>query len=160
MKKIILFSIVVSFALVGCKKTNPNANGNEALVEEVVVDSIVPVDGSNAETALDWAGTYTAQLPCANCPGIITEVVLNPDNTFTITSDYIDNPTNRLVDTGTFVWYNNGNAIELKGSVSDSKYKVIENGLIQLDAAGNEITSNLKEFYVFKKKAEIGRAHV
>lgn len=154
MKKIILFSFVASLALLSCKKNDPNTNGGEVVVEEVVTDSVVPADGSTAESALDWAGTYIAQLPCANCPGIITEVVLNPDNTFTITSDYIDNPTNKLIDTGTVVWYDNGNAVELNGSVSSGKYKVIENGLIQLDAAGNEITSNMKEFYIFKKKSE------
>lgn len=152
MRKILLFSIMTSLAMLSCKKADHGTTDeSNVVVEEVAVDTSY-VDGSNAQSALDWAGTYTAELPCANCPGIITEVVLNADNTFTVTSDYVDNPTNKLSDSGTIVWYGNGNFIETKGDVSSNKYKVIENGLIQLDEAGNEITTNLKEFYVFKKK--------
>ena len=154
MKKIILFSFVAALSLVSCKKNDGNATNEEVVITEVATDTVVPVDGSNAQSALDWAGTYIAQLPCANCPGIITEVVLNADNTFTVTSEYIDTPNNRLIESGTITWYDNGNAIELKGDASAQKYKVIENGLIQLDASGNEITSDMKELYVFKKKAE------
>ncbi|UYW01207.1 copper resistance protein NlpE [Flavobacterium agricola] len=148
MKKVILFSFVASFALLSCKKNDANANAEEVVVEEVVA---VP-DGSNAETALDWAGTYTATLPCADCPGINATVVLNDDNTFEVTYDYIDNPTNKLVDKGTFTWFNNGNAIETTGDGERAKYKVIENGLVQLDQDGNEVVSDMKELYVYKKQ--------
>lgn len=155
MKKIILCSFIASLAFVSCKKNDANSsdNGEVVVVEEVVSDSLVTVDGSNSENSLDWAGTYEATLPCADCPGIKTVIVLNPDNTFTISNDYLDRPTDRLNDQGTFTWYNNGSCIEIKGNASSGKYKVIENGLLQLDANGNEITGATKELYLFKKQS-------
>ena len=150
MKKIFLFSFVASLALFSCKKTDANANSQEVVVEQETMTTAP--DMANSQNSLDWAGTYAAQLPCANCPGINVILVINADSTFTLTSDYIDSPTNKLTDNGTFVWYDNGSAIELTGKQSTGKYKVIENGLIQLDSNGNEITSDMKELYVFKKQ--------
>ena len=155
MKKIILCSFITSLVFVGCKNNEPaSTDVEEVVVEEVVVaDSLVSVDGSNSENSLDWAGTYEATLPCANCPGIKTVIVLNADNTFTISNDYLDRPKDKLNDKGTFTWYNNGSCIEIKGDASNGKYKVIENGLLQLDANGNEIPGATKELYLFKKQA-------
>ncbi len=36
----------------------------------------------NSLTSLDWAGTYQGILPCADCPGIKTQLVLNSDMTY------------------------------------------------------------------------------
>ena len=36
-------------------------------------------DIHNAETSLDYEGTYKGVLPAADCPGIETTLILNPD---------------------------------------------------------------------------------
>lgn len=43
-------------------------------------DNRVPVH--NARNALDWSGAYRGVLPCADCQGIETVVVLASDGTY------------------------------------------------------------------------------
>lgn len=38
-----------------------------------------------SELVLDFVGTYTGMLPCSNCSGVKTTVVLNVDRTFSMT---------------------------------------------------------------------------
>src|SRR5690606_14856830 len=71
-------------------------------------------DHHTAQNSLDWQGTYSGILPCADCSGIETELTLNEDQTFVLTDIYLgktDSETNKL--TGKFEW--NGNFINLLG---------------------------------------------
>src|SRR5690606_36149152 len=119
MKNKIALMLLASTALMACnqKKTAPTP-------EPVITDTVV-VDTHNAQNSLDWAGTYEATVPCADCPGIATTIVLNNDGTYQYTATYLER---------------------------DTKYKVIENGLEQLDQEGNSIEGALKDHYIFAKK--------
>lgn len=84
MKKIIILACSC-FLLAACgnsAKTN-NSTGTDSTATGVV-------DIHNAETSLDYEGTYKGVLPAADCPGIETTLILNPDKTFTLHSVYID----------------------------------------------------------------------
>ena len=75
MKKIILLSMLAGITLTACTKKT------ETTTEDVVVNKDTLTehnhqDEHNAQNSLDWAGTYEATLPCADCPGIKTTVVL------------------------------------------------------------------------------------
>ena len=107
--------------------------------------------GDTSENALDWNGTYTAVVPCADCPGIKTSLTLNTDKTFSMTEEYLDR-NSKNQDKGSFEWDKTGSIITLKGKTANYKYKVGENILIQLDRDGKEITGPNKDLYVFKKK--------
>ena len=41
-------------------------------------------DIHNAETSLDYRGTYRGVLPAADCPGIETTLTLKPDGTYSL----------------------------------------------------------------------------
>ena len=145
MKKVILTSLFVCFILISCKQ-----KPQEVEVQNLPEQTDAFADEHNAQNSLDWDGTYEAVLPCADCPGIKTIIVLNQNDTFKITSEYQDRNT-KIEDSGEIMWHDNGSVVHLKGKETDIKLKVIENGLIHLNQDGTEITSNLKEHYQFKK---------
>ncbi|MDQ0595279.1 putative lipoprotein NlpE involved in copper resistance [Chryseobacterium ginsenosidimutans] len=105
----------------------------------------------NSENSLDWYGTYEAVVPCADCPGIKTVLILNKDKTFKISEEYLERKT-KNEDKGTFEWNDVGSVITLKGKNSNYKYKVGENTVTQLDMNGHPIDGPNKNLYVFKKK--------
>lgn len=112
--------------------------------------SAIPT-GDNSQTSVDWAGIYEATLPCADCSGIKTTLVLDKAGTFKLEEEYLEK-NHKSHDEGKFVWINNGGAIELHGKEAKYKYKVGENQLFQLNMDGTPITTTLKDHYVFKKK--------
>lgn len=106
----------------------------------------------NSQNALDWAGTYEGTLPCANCSGIKTVINLGDNDQFTYEAIYLDQ-NNELQDSGKFMWHDNGSIVHLVGKNLNTKYKVAENKLIQLDTAGNIIEGAIAEqYYLVKTK--------
>ena len=110
-------------------------------------------DHHTAQNSLDWNGTYSGVLPCADCSGIETGLTLNADNTYLLTTSYLgkqDPGTNTLE--GKFEW--NGNFINLLGIKKGERpttYKVEENRIRQMDLKGKEIEGNLAKSYVLTK---------
>ncbi|MGF1724420.1 copper resistance protein NlpE [Photobacterium nomapromontoriensis] len=176
MKKTVLALILAGFALAGCdQQSTPSAASaqNEAtttVVEEstnaaVAVTTPVNQEGidendlatidtaHNARNALDWYGTYTGILPCADCEGIKTELVVNKDGTYTLTEMYLGKENATFEHEGAFNWNAEGNTIAIPG-VSDNaiQYFVGENQLFRLDREGNRITGDLATHYTLKKQ--------
>ena len=111
------------------------------------------LDGHNAQNSLDWQGTYSGVLPCADCEGIETELKLNNDQTYSLTSKYLDGE-NSGTDTltGTFIW--KGNNVQLERKIKDIRpdvFKVEENQVKQLDLEGKEVTGELANASILKK---------
>ncbi len=144
MKKLFYVALAV-FAFLAC--TSPN---NSQTSSEEGIDSLED-PAHNSQNSVDWMGTYEAILPCADCPGIKTVLVLHENETFQISSEYLERDT-KFDDKGTFVWQNNGSVVYLKGKDTDVKLKVGENRLFQLDQEGKEITGDLAEHYIYKKQ--------
>ncbi|HYQ56684.1 MAG TPA: copper resistance protein NlpE [Draconibacterium sp.] len=104
---------------------------------------------------MDWAGTYEGVLPCADCTGIKTTIVLNNDNTYFKTSGYLDEEENVFDEKGTFEWNNTGSVITLIHDSGSHQYQVGENKLILLDINGNKIAGDLAENYILRKNKEL-----
>jgi uncharacterized lipoprotein NlpE involved in copper resistance len=105
-----------------------------------------------APLSINWQGTYTGTLPCADCPGIQTQITLSADNTYKVDWQYLDKE-NVYTQTGTFQWNESDSIVTL--DISDETpfcYKVGENTLTQLDMDGNAITGELAENYVLVKQ--------
>jgi len=45
--------------------------------------------GDNSSNALDWPGTYTGLVPCADCNGIETSITLNKELIYSIKTTYL-----------------------------------------------------------------------
>ena len=117
MKKIIILACSC-FLLAACgnsAKTN-NSTGTDSTATGVV-------DIHNAETSLDYEGTYKGVLPAADCPGIETTLILNPDKTFTLHSVYIDRDSS-FDEKGTYTL--EGNILTLKEEGGETAYYKVE----------------------------------
>ena len=105
MKKIIILACSC-FLLAACgnsAKTNKSTSADSTATQTV--------DIHNAETSLDYEGTYKGVFPAADCPGIETTLTLNADKTFALHSVYIDRDSS-FDEKGTYTL--EGNILTLK----------------------------------------------
>lgn len=147
MKTNLFLSVVVGIALVSCNNTNQNTKGI------TTTETVEVIDEHTSENALDWTGLYEGTLPCADCEGIETTIILNQDKSFTITEEYLKEPNLAIESKGTFGWDKAGQVITLEAE-DDLKrsYKVVENALLLLDSNGREIQGELAPLYRLAKK--------
>lgn len=82
-------------------------------------------------------------LPCADCDGIDTRLILRKDQTYQLKLRYLGIPEKEsqdFISEGEFSWEDNGNNILLEGEKVDfQKFKVGELFLMPLDKDGNEL---------------------
>jgi len=157
MKKLFYVAFAV-FVFSACTSPNNSQTSSEGQTDSLA-DQMVsrplemenPDPAHNSQNSVDWAGTYEAVLPCADCPGIKTVLVLREDETFQMHSEYLERDT-EFEDEGKFAWQDNGSVVHLKGKDTDVKLKVGEHILFQLDQEGNEVTGDLAEHYIYKKQ--------
>ncbi len=145
----LFFAMVICIGFMACqqpKTSDSTLSDSDAVAETTPIDTV-----HTSQNSLDWSGTYEGTIPCADCPGIKTTVVLNSDNTFSLTSEYMERNT-KLEDKGSFMWHNNGSVVHLKGKETDLKLKVGEDMLFYLDQEGEEIIGPLEEDYILFKK--------
>jgi len=146
--KLLLPLVALSACLFSCGQPTTTDK-----VESPVLDTLTTEakEAHTSENSLDWAGTYEATLPCADCPGIKSIITLNSDNSFSISNEYLER--NSVVkDSGKFMWHDTGSVVHLSSIETNVKLKVGENKLIQLDSDGKEITGSLADMYVYTKK--------
>jgi len=103
----------------------------------------------NSRNSVDWAGTYNGTLPCADCPGIRYSITLNDDETYRLSTQYIDKSDSVFTESGQFKWDERGSSITLADR--GEKFQVGENRLIHLDMEGNRITGDLADQYMLHK---------
>ncbi len=146
MKKFFYVTFIV-FAIFACKNTQEKDTS-----EEVVESEQVP-DMHTSQIALDWQGTYSGILPCADCEGIKTEIVLRDDNTYEIKRRYMGKDDTTFEEKGQLQWTEDGGTVVLtnKENGQATLFKVGENHLKQLDIEGYPIEGELAELYKLRK---------
>lgn len=168
MNKLRLIAVVLSLTCLGCNNpsgttatnspapppaSTPEAGPNAVTPEAsptAVASTQLPV-GDTTQTSVDWAGTYKGVLPCADCEGIETEVVLNDDGTFKHTTIYLGKDGEPEVIEGSFIWKEDGATVVLPNGEQQTHYWVSENYILQLDPEGNKIEGEMAEKYVLQK---------
>lgn len=126
----------------------------------VFVKSIIscvrpPKANHNSHNSLDWKGTYSGIVPCADCEGILTRITLRDDNTYYLQTRYLGKSDDVLSSNGSFEWNSDGSQIRLKNvkeGTGPAYYKVGENQVIQLDLDGKPVTGNLASRYVLARE--------
>jgi heat shock protein HslJ/uncharacterized lipoprotein NlpE involved in copper resistance len=142
MKRHFLFLAIAIALVFGTTSCKTNTDSNKA----------IPT-GHNSQNSLDWAGTYTGMIPCADCPGIIIKLTLNSDMTYSMTRTYQDREA--VVSTaGTFEWNDAGSIISLDVDEKEGfrYFQVQENRLLMLDTNGKVITGKFAESYILSQK--------
>lgn len=156
-----MYILLLDIFLVGCINSQTENKPKESLVEDtqteseenIIQDTIVEENDSHtSEISIDWQGTYTGMVPCADCEGIATTIVLSLNKTYTIKTKYIGKANKTFEQIGFISFNSKGNTITLS-DIKDApnQYFVGENTLTQLDLNGNKITGNLADKYVLKK---------
>jgi heat shock protein HslJ len=135
----LILILAVSFGINSCKSSKKSTAKFE-----------IPV-GDNSMTSLDWDGTYQGILPCADCEGIKTQLVLKEDLTYNLITSYLGKEENIFETNGTFTWDKNGSKITLDNSEKQG-YKVGEDKLFHLDKSGNLIEGDLAKNYTLEKE--------
>ena len=116
-------------------------------------DALKPDPSHNARNVLDWVGAYRGVLPCADCEGIETVVVLAKDTAYSARSKYLGKGNKVFSEQGSFTWNEAGNIVTLAGP-EPARYFVGENRLTRLTLDGSRITGVLAENYVLVKLPE------
>ncbi|MFD2697272.1 copper resistance protein NlpE [Mesonia sediminis] len=155
MKSNSLLLFILIALLFSCKTDQKNSRVEDARIEGVEPEEQEPevtIDEHTSRISLDWAATYEGVLPCADCGGIETAIVLNEDMTYQKQEIYLDENEEPFISSGKFVWNESGNEIELKEEDGPTYYRVLENKLIQLNQAREEIEGDLAASYYLMKK--------
>ena len=156
--KHLLFPAVAALFLLACQSKPTSDPGDTASTAKDASDTIMDSAGAdNAHTAnnsLDWKGLYKGVLPCADCEGIETSIILNADNTYLLQTKYLGKGDAPAVEkTGSFTWNAAGNTVIFANiENAPNQYFVAENKLIQLDMAGNKIEGKLATKYFLAKQ--------
>lgn len=134
-----------------CAPQNNTTNSSDPAAGDT---TLVADTAHTSQVSLDWAGMYKGVVPCADCEGIETTVVLNADQTYLLRTAYLGKPDALASEkTGAFTWNTAGNTVVLSGlENTPNQYFVGENQLIQLDLGGNKITGDLAQKYVLMKQ--------
>ena len=149
MKSFIFLLIPVAVILFGFESCK---SGSESKPEEQKTP-VAAIDAAhNSRNSLDWSGTYSGTIPCANCEGIRVQLTINTDLTYCLTYLYLGKGSEvPETDSGTFSWSGDGSMIELQSEHYPPYYQVGENFLLQLDLDRKPISGNLAQMYVLNK---------
>ncbi|WP_373516079.1 copper resistance protein NlpE, partial [Persicitalea sp.] len=136
--------ILVAIILASCNTDSSSQAG----IDSTAVKSTI-ADGHNSRNSIDFAGTYTGVLPCADCEGIETKITLNQEGTYAKKSTHLGKGNdNSFEEKGNYTWDANGQQITLEGQDKPNQYFVGENTLTQLDMEGQKIEGDLAAMYV------------
>lgn len=92
-----------------------------------------PDPAHSSRNSLDWAGVYEGVLPCASCPGIQTRLTLNRNESYELSTLYLDRDKALRIVRGRFSWQPGGNAITLDAQQGGQQFMVGEGRLAQVD---------------------------
>ena len=136
--------LAAAITLVAC-----GGNQQKKTVTEEVKADAVKVDMHDAESSLDYQGTYTGVFPAADCPGIDMRLTLKKDGTYSLHMKYLERDS-EFDEKGTYKV--KGNLLTLTPVDGQPEYyKVEENQVRKLDADKQPVTGALAENYVLKK---------
>ena len=148
MKTIAPICLLTALILASCTATDPSAGTSNPA--PAAAGAALP-DGHHARNSLDWAGTYEGTLPCADCPGIQTRLVLMEHGAYELHTQYLDRQPHPNVVRGTFHWQPDGSTIRLDRAGDEQRFFVAEGRLIQLYQDGRRPTGPLAPRYELSK---------
>ncbi len=147
MKKYFL-AFATIFLLLGCKESKKNSHPSSSKENQETIDM------HTSELSLDWDGTYQGFLPCDNCSGVLSTVILNNDKTFEKYDLYLETKEGSFSDKGNFYFTNNGSKIVLNSEKGKITYAVQEKKLILLKNNKDKPLSNSSKKYTLNKLSD------
>jgi copper homeostasis protein (lipoprotein) len=154
----LVFALSCAMPLSACKPQAP-AETAAAPVESASTAPAADARPSAQSAPFDvkaFAGTFTGTLPCADCPGIGTRIVLAGDGTYAISESYEERSAPELKGDGTWTVEEGNQRLRLdpnSKSDPDRLFAILSHDEIrQLDLEGKPIESTLP--YNLKRSAQ------
>lgn len=149
MKLLQLLCLIAALSLTCCK--DGEKPKDLQITEGAAIDTATtqkPV----ADTASGWMGTYAGTLPCwKDCEGLKTEITVNADSTYTLSSQALGQEKEPRIFKGTYNLQTSKNIITLDAEGDHLKFLVQENSLKKLDKFGDPEQGATQEKYILKK---------
>lgn len=147
----IMYALVICTVLFSaCNNSASNKNETDSLSQApVLTDSL----------ALALTGVYQGYLPCADCPGISTFLLLNEDMTYRLEETYNKGNDSLFLTRGKWKT-ENGKVILLDSEQIRNSYLPDGNNLVQLDYQGDRISGNLGDKYVLSRQPRADNKHL
>ncbi len=160
MKLVQIFIIAVVIFLCSCegrdKHTGDSSSADSLSAMRMATESnqvSSDVDSSQGTVlSQSWDGTYKGYLPCADCEGIETVIVLNKDLSYTKSEKRIgSNETDAVTVSGKFKQLKDSR-IELEGIFKGAaRYFIGEGKLVQVDDKNRVVRGPLADKFGLKK---------
>ena len=148
----------VFFLLLALAACNQPAAPDQAQEANPTPSNDQAPDMHTSRNALDWAGQYAGILPCEDCDGIETVLVLNDDETYSRTRNWLGRQEPPQRDEGAFSWSTDGRSITLQTADGPGQqYQVGENVLFHLDADGRRIRGDDAAAWLLEKSINDAR---
>lgn len=106
-------------------------------------------DEHSAEFALNYEGTYKGTLPCADCSGIATTLILNKDKSFVYSTSYLNDKTQSETHKGNYTI--KGNIVTIKAGNEPINFFIGENKVIFMGKEKTPNTGELAKEYELQK---------
>lgn len=136
MKLLQLLCLILAVSLTGCK------DGEKAK----------DVQNTAAEKPTEWMGTYTGTLPCrADCEGLKTEITVNADSTYTLSSQAMGQENEPRVFNGKYHLQSSTGIITLDAEGDHLKFKIEDGRLRKLDKFGEREQAGNEEQYLLNR---------
>lgn len=149
----IVYIFCLAIFMTACTTTDKNANSDTST--DITTEKNTEKENRNTSSMYAWVGTYEGVLPCADCAGIKTTIVLNANNKFMLSEVYLkgDGKT-RYQKAGNFKLDKASSVLTLlyPGDDPDRLYKLGDGIITLLDKDGNMPTGELASAYVLKKE--------
>ena len=98
------------------------------------------------------SGTFEGTLPCADCSGIKTELVISEDGKFKLTETYMAKKEKQFVSEGEIVRGEGGRFSLTDKDGTVRQYELTDNTIAVLDAEGKKAEGELADKYILTKK--------
>ena len=131
-----------AMGLVSCGNKQ-NTENQEATNDTVVVAEPAPAPIN---------GTFEGTLPCADCSGIKTELVISEDGKFKLTETYMAKKEKQFVSEGEIVRGEGGRFSLTDKDGTVRQYELTDNTIAVLDAEGKKAEGELADKYILTKK--------
>ena len=151
MKKLFLSLSVIALLATACNQTNSAESTTET---DTTQQSMADQREAMTEN-LSYVGTYEGVLPCADCSGIKTTLMLEKES-YTLKEEYEDKGKEGVFDSKGSVSYDAEKQLLTLTDAANANdkrcYRVTEGALKMLSADGSEVDSELAAKYVLNKK--------
>lgn len=142
-------------SLLACGNTNEEQNGSETATstEPVIEEFNMPEPSpQQEEESFDWVGEYEGVLPCDDCEGLYTNIILEPDGKTTLQRVYVGKEDEGYIAKSRLRWYEKYNLLYIREwDESFSKFYVGDGMMIQLDDNWNRHTGPDANQYNLRK---------